>query len=95
MQAHCRRSEAFILSGNKETTQWLRMRADTRMPLVIGGTDCRLIKYTVRPLLHGNNLCYACLVGVHATDVKSFVCCVDTRNLCTCTAYRRLQQNAK
>lgn len=49
MQAHCRRSEAFILSGNRETTQWLRLRADARMPLVIGGTDCRLIKYTVRP----------------------------------------------
>ncbi len=48
VQAHCRRSEAFILSGNKETTRWLRMRADARMPLVIGGSDCRLIKYTVR-----------------------------------------------
>ena len=97
MQAHCRRSEAFILSGNRETTQWLRMRADARMPLVIGGTDCRLIKYTVRPLLppHGNNLCYLCLVGMHAAKVKLLMYCVDTRNSCTCTAYRRFQQNAK
>ena len=49
-QAHCRESQAFVLSGNREATQWLRMRADARIPLVIGGVDCRLIKYTVRGL---------------------------------------------
>ncbi|CAK0784504.1 hypothetical protein CVIRNUC_007708 [Coccomyxa viridis] len=49
LKAHCREAQAFVLSGNKSTTQWLRMKADNRTPLTIGGADCRLIKYTVLP----------------------------------------------
>ena len=49
VQAHCREAQACILSGNKSTTQWLRMKANSRTPLTIGGADCRLIKYTVGP----------------------------------------------
>lgn len=48
MQDQCPRATAYVLSGNKDVTRHLRMKADQRFPLTIGGTDCRLVKYTVR-----------------------------------------------
>ena len=51
LQARCPEAQAYVLSGNKDITQFLRMRADQRMPMTIGGMDCRLIKYTVSPSL--------------------------------------------
>ena len=41
----------FVLSGNAEITQALRMRATRRSPLTIGGADCRLLQYDVLPKL--------------------------------------------
>ena len=65
VQAHCRESRAFVLSGNRDATQWLRMRADARMPLTIGGADCRFIKYTVRAqLMQANTRSEAALQGI-------------------------------
>lgn len=37
-----------MLSGNKRITALLMMKADQRIPMTIGGVDCRLIKYKVR-----------------------------------------------
>jgi 23S rRNA G2445 N2-methylase RlmL len=41
-------SKAFLLSGNKEATMGLRMKADRRHVLSVGGTDCRLLQYSIR-----------------------------------------------
>ena len=46
-QERCPEAHAFVLSGNKDVTRHLRMRAARRIPLTVGGTDCRLIEYRV------------------------------------------------
>jgi 23S rRNA G2445 N2-methylase RlmL len=43
-------AEAFILSGSTTATQHLRLRADKRIPITIGGVDCRLLQYQIRGL---------------------------------------------
>ena len=53
LQARCPHAQAFILSGNKDVTKHLRMKAEQRMPITIGGMDCRLIKYTVSSFIPG------------------------------------------
>jgi len=40
-------SEAYILSGNAQVTQHLKLRADRKYPLTIGGTTCRLMQYSI------------------------------------------------
>jgi putative N6-adenine-specific DNA methylase len=40
-------SEAYILSGNAQVTQHLKLRADRKYPLTIGGTKCRLMQYII------------------------------------------------
>lgn len=40
--------DVWLLSGNKDLTQYLRMRAEERFPVVNGGIDCRLIHYKVK-----------------------------------------------
>lgn len=47
----CAHAEVFLLSGNPTVTQGLRMKAEQKYPLVIGGVDCRLLKYIVLPPL--------------------------------------------
>lgn len=42
-------TNAWILSGTKGPTQALRMKASRRHPLSLGGVDCRLLHYEVRP----------------------------------------------
>lgn len=37
----------WILSGNKDLTQFLRLRAERRFPIINGGIDCRFIHYKV------------------------------------------------
>ena len=51
MQGQCNETAVFVLSGNAEITQALRMRATRRSPLTIGGADCRLLQYDVLPKL--------------------------------------------
>jgi 23S rRNA G2445 N2-methylase RlmL len=41
-------STAFLLSGSPEATKGLRMKAERRHPLTLGGVDCRLLQYSVR-----------------------------------------------
>jgi hypothetical protein len=48
-QDECNEAPAFVLSGNEAVTHKLRMKADWRLPIGIGGVDCRLLKYTVLP----------------------------------------------
>jgi putative N6-adenine-specific DNA methylase len=40
--------DAYILSGNRDLTQHLRMKAEQRWPVINGGIDCRLIHYRVK-----------------------------------------------
>jgi len=39
--------DAFILSGSTEYTQYLKLRAEKKHPLSVGGTNCRLLKYNI------------------------------------------------
>lgn len=39
--------DAFILSGSTECTQYLKLRAEKKHPLSVGGTNCRLLKYAI------------------------------------------------
>lgn len=39
---------AFLLSGNPEATKGLRLKAERRYPLTVGGVDCRLLRYSIR-----------------------------------------------
>jgi putative N6-adenine-specific DNA methylase len=39
--------DAFILSGSTEYTQYLKLRAEKKHPLSVGGTNCRLLKYAI------------------------------------------------
>lgn len=43
-------ADAFILSGSTKATQHLKLRADRRIPVTIGGVDCRLLQYHIRGL---------------------------------------------
>lgn len=45
----CAGAQAWVLSGTKGPTQALRMKASRRHPLSLGGVDCRLLQYEVRP----------------------------------------------
>lgn len=40
-------SMAFVLSGDPMPTQWLRLRAEDRLPVMNGGIDCRFLRYPV------------------------------------------------
>lgn len=43
-------ADAFILSGSTTATQSLRLKSDKRIPITIGGIDCRLLQYHIRGL---------------------------------------------
>lgn len=40
-------ADTFVLSGSTGPTKHLRLRADRKIPLTIGGVDCRLLKYHI------------------------------------------------
>lgn len=40
-------ADAYLLSGNSKATKHLRLRADTKFPITVGGIDCRLLKYSI------------------------------------------------
>lgn len=40
-------ADAYVLSGSTGPTKHLRLRADRKIPLTIGGVDCRLLKYHI------------------------------------------------
>ncbi len=41
--------EAWILSGDAELSRALRLKADTKIPILNGGLDCRWMRYPLRP----------------------------------------------
>lgn len=43
------RGEAWILSGDAELSRALRLKADTKIPILNGGLDCRWMRYPLRP----------------------------------------------
>ncbi|KAK9831607.1 hypothetical protein WJX74_002393 [Apatococcus lobatus] len=45
----CSGSSAFILSGNPEATKELNMRPSSRTSLSLGGIDCQVLEYKIRP----------------------------------------------
>lgn len=47
LKDRCRPSTAWIFSGNAELTRHLGMKADRRYPVMLGKTDCRLLKYEI------------------------------------------------
>eukprot|EP00803_Ostreobium_quekettii_P011429 evm.model.scf_1198EXC.3 EVM.evm.TU.scf_1198EXC.3 scf_1198EXC:29856-37483(+) len=47
LRQKCQGATAYVLSGNSENTRHLGMRASRKFPLVIGGVQCRLLKYDV------------------------------------------------
>ena len=48
LKEQCGGAEAYLLSGSADATQHLRLRADKKWPLSIGGVECRLLKYSIR-----------------------------------------------
>lgn len=48
LKTHFKGWDMWLLSGNKDLTQYLRMRAEQRYPVVNGGIDCRLIHYKIK-----------------------------------------------
>lgn len=48
LKRQCAGAAAFLLSGNPEATRGLRLKADRRHPLTVGGVDCRLLQYSIR-----------------------------------------------
>ncbi|KAK9811854.1 hypothetical protein WJX72_011203 [[Myrmecia] bisecta] len=49
LKGQCPNASAYVLSGNKDITRQLFMKAERRIPLTLGGKDCRLLKYQVLP----------------------------------------------
>ena len=49
LKRECPDSSAFVLSGNPAVSRAIRMRASRKMPLGIGGVDCRFLRYDILP----------------------------------------------
>jgi putative N6-adenine-specific DNA methylase len=47
LKGQAKGANAFLLSGNSKATAGLRLKAEGKVPLTIGGVDCRLLKYTM------------------------------------------------
>ncbi|MCB9072353.1 MAG: RNA methyltransferase [Bdellovibrionaceae bacterium] len=47
MKTHFKGWDVWVLSGNKDLTKHLSMRAEQRFPIINGGIDCRFIHYRV------------------------------------------------
>ncbi|XP_057816583.2 uncharacterized protein LOC131029920 [Cryptomeria japonica] len=55
---HCNCADMYILSGRSTVTRELRMKADKKWPITMGGIDCRLLHYYVLPPKVGINTDY-------------------------------------
>ncbi len=51
LQSQCNETAVHVLSGNAEATGALRMKASGKHMLMLGGVDCRLLRYDVLPKL--------------------------------------------
>ncbi|PSC76859.1 DNA methylase [Micractinium conductrix] len=50
LKQQCPGTSAYLLSGNPEASTGLRMKASRRLPITVGGVDCRLLKYDIRAM---------------------------------------------
>ena len=50
-QSQCNDTAVYVLSGNAEATGALRMKASGKHALMLGGVECRLLRYDVLPKL--------------------------------------------
>lgn len=48
LKTKCAGASAWILSGSRDATKHLRLRASRKFPLRYGKVDCRLLKYEIR-----------------------------------------------
>ena len=48
LKQNCAGASAFALSGSRDLTKHLRLRASARMPITIGDVDCRLLRYDIQ-----------------------------------------------
>lgn len=48
LKQQCVGATAYLLSGNPEASKGLRLKADRRYPITVGGVDCRLLQYSIR-----------------------------------------------
>lgn len=51
LKDQCTGADVFLLSGNADATRNMRLRADRKWPLSVGGIDCRVLHYKVLPPL--------------------------------------------
>ena len=51
LQSQCNETSVYVLSGNADATKALRMKASGKHSLMLGGVDCRLLRYDVLPRL--------------------------------------------
>ena len=58
LRRECEGADAWLLSGSKNITRPLRMSANRKTPLTIGGMDCRLVHYSVRS--RRDTVCFIC-----------------------------------
>ena len=47
LKRECEGADAFVLSGSRSCTQFLRLAASRKHVITIGGVDCRFINYKV------------------------------------------------
>ncbi len=48
LKSRCSGAEAWVLSGNKAVTRFLRMRTSQRVPAMNGPIECRWLRYEIR-----------------------------------------------
>lgn len=48
LKRECAGATAYLLSGNPAASTGLRMKADRRYPVTVGGVDCRVLQYSIR-----------------------------------------------
>ena len=49
LKRECSNADVTVLSGNSSVTRELRMKADRKRPVTVGGIDCRVMHYKVLP----------------------------------------------
>lgn len=48
LKGHCVGAQAYLLSGNRQVTKHLRLKAGRKWPITIGDVDTRLLQYEIR-----------------------------------------------
>eukprot|EP00252_Welwitschia_mirabilis_P024420 TRINITY_DN7238_c0_g1_i1.p1 TRINITY_DN7238_c0_g1~~TRINITY_DN7238_c0_g1_i1.p1 ORF type:complete len:237 (-),score=56.48 TRINITY_DN7238_c0_g1_i1:472-1131(-) len=53
---NCNNADMYVVCGESTLTRHLRMKADKKWPISMGGLDCRLLHYYVLPPKHDVNV---------------------------------------